>query len=172
MESRCGEDRWRIQWTIYSWWDVKQKAKYSGYLGTQGDPRRPNALFIIKVIQSGPFTSSLNWTRGGGGLRLPSFCKNILGLWLNLYIQHYPVTICSWFGVNPSLWFIHLVNLSYGSCSLGLNHASVVSDMADSYTSLSSGWPFAADPSNSLVPDYDRVLTWKLSLSRLNSAEV
>ena len=64
---------------------------------------------------------------GGVGLRLPSFSKNILGLWLNLYIQHYPVTICPWFGVNPSLWFIHLVNLSYGSCSLGLNHASVVS---------------------------------------------
>ena len=37
---------WRIQWTIYSWWDVKQKAKYSGYLGTQGDPRRPNALSL------------------------------------------------------------------------------------------------------------------------------
>ena len=49
------------------------KAKYSGYLGTQGDPRRPNALFIIKVIQSGPFTSSLNCTRWGGWVETPEF---------------------------------------------------------------------------------------------------
>ena len=51
--------------------------------------------------------------------------------------------------------FLHLVNLSYGSCSLDLNHASVVSDMFDSYTPLSSGWPYAADPSNRLVLDYN-----------------
>ena len=62
--SWCSEDIWKIQWTIYSWWDVKQTAKYSGYLGTQGDPRRPNALFIIK---SGPFTSSFELDQGWEG---------------------------------------------------------------------------------------------------------
>jgi hypothetical protein len=123
------------------------------------DPRRPEETQCSlhhqgHSVRAFHFVFELNQV-GGVGLRLPSFSKNILGLWLNLYIQHYPVTICPWFGVNPSLWFIHLVNLSYGSCSLGLNHASVVSDMVDSYTSLSSGWPCAADPSNSLVSDYN-----------------
>ena len=138
MESSwCGEDRWRIQWTIYSWWDVKQKAKYSGYLGTQGDPRRPNALSLRHQghsVRAFHFVFELDRGGGGRGLRLLSFSKNIRGLRLNFYIQHYPVTICPWFGVNPFLWFIHLVNLSYGSCSLDLNHASVVSDIFDSCT--------------------------------------
>ena len=66
--SWCGEDIWRIQWTIYSWWDVKQKAKYSGYLGTQGDPRRPNALSLRHQghsVRAFHFVFELD--RGGGG---------------------------------------------------------------------------------------------------------
>ena len=55
MESRwCDEDRevkiYLQLVGLYSWWDiVKDQAQYSGYLGTQGDPRSPNALFIFHL---------------------------------------------------------------------------------------------------------------------------
>ena len=102
------------------------------------DPRRPEETQCSLSSSSRSFSQGLSlrlWIGPRGrGLRLLSFSKNIWGLRLNFYIQHYPVTICPWFGVNPFLWFIHLVNLSYGSCSLDLNHASVVSDIFDSCT--------------------------------------
>ena len=99
MESRwCDEDR------------------YIQLVGRQGsstifrlprDPRRPEEpQCSLHLSSSGPFTLSLNQTRGGRVVRFPGFGKNSWDISLIFYIQHYPCwAICPWFRVNPLLWF-------------------------------------------------------------------
>ena len=118
-----GKQLGQIRWTIYSWWDVSSKNQNIQVTqqGTKEAQARPNALFTIKVIQAaGPFTSSLN-PKGGDIARLPSFNKNHWDLWLNFYIQHYPlITTWQWSSVNPFLTsgqpFLRIMQFRSKSC--------------------------------------------------------
>ena len=101
---------------IYSWWDYTVGGTMQLVGHCQGsstifrlprDPRRPEQTQCsLHLSSSGPFTLSLNQTRGGGVVRFPGFGKNSWDISLIFYIQHYPCwAICPWFRVNPLLWF-------------------------------------------------------------------
>ena len=169
------ESRWRDE--------DREVEIYIQLVGRQGsstifrlprDPRRPEETQCsLHLSSSGPFTLSLNQTRGGGVVRFPGFGKNSWDISLIFYIQHYPCwAICPWFRVNPLLWFntsgqpflIRIMQFRSKSCQCCKSHRCT--------TAVLSGWPSRQIPQTGWPTLMAGVLTWKLSLSRLNSAEV